>query len=371
MVAARVDDQATVEDLSQETVARILRASPRLSEEALLGYAIVTAQNLVISQRRREARRSLVTPRTIDLTKPEDPEEVVLRKEIEAALIQALDRLPAEERELIVDHEIHGIDTATLAESTGSSPGGVATRLARIRAKLRVEFVLAYRNVVPASDKCRPVLISLSAGDIRRQRRLKAGEHLVGCPTCRSVSEPLLKRRASLAGFLPFPVLAGKLAAWIKASPIKAALTGAVLIGGASVATHAVIDSPPAHHHRAVSTAPQSNIVLLSGKPLVVTAQGNDLAAHVGDRIRVRSARVLGVPRDEGFWISSGGRTDTPLWVHLKVGGESRKDVDANDKVSFVGLIAHGSPTIGPGRSGRAADRAHLRTTRIALDNKH
>lgn len=355
-------DKATVEDLSQETVARILRVSPRLSEEALFGYAIVTAQNLVISQRRSDARTAQTRPSTIDLTRPEEPEEAVLRQEIERAVLRALDRLPQEERDLIVDHELHGFDTATLAEQTGSTPGGVATRLARIRAKLRVEFVLAYRDVTPATEKCRPVLVSLTAGDIRRQRRLDAGDHLLHCPTCRSVSEPLLKRKASLAGFLPFPFLLGKVAAWIKASPAKAALAGVFIVGGGAVATHAVLTTPP--HHPTASVRPASNIVLMSGRPLVVTPDGDGLASHTGDRVRVRSARVLGVPADEGFWISAGAKSDAALWTHLDVKGESPKHVEKNDTVSFVAKIVRGAPA---GSRG-SVDQVHLTATRIATD---
>ena len=56
---------------------------------------------------------------------------------------EALDRLPARERELLVAHEVEGTDTATLAAGRDSTPGAIAAQLNRSRAKLRVEVLLA------------------------------------------------------------------------------------------------------------------------------------------------------------------------------------------------------------------------------------
>lgn len=74
---------------------------------------------------------------------------VVVRAEEAAALRSALGVLPAGERETLLAHEVHGADTATLARSNSSTPGAIAARLARARACLRVEYVMALRRVEP------------------------------------------------------------------------------------------------------------------------------------------------------------------------------------------------------------------------------
>ena len=77
---------------------------------------------------------------------------------------------PRRERDLLVAHEVAGTDTATLAAGRGSTPGAIAAQLNRTRAKLRVEYLLAETGTEPPTDRCRPVLFALSAGDRRRQR---------------------------------------------------------------------------------------------------------------------------------------------------------------------------------------------------------
>jgi serine/threonine-protein kinase RsbT len=69
--------------------------------------------------------------------------------------------------------------------------------LSRVRAKLRVEYLLIHERLDPPSDRCRPVLRAISAGDRRRQRELEAGLHLLECDCCAQISSSLLDRRTS------------------------------------------------------------------------------------------------------------------------------------------------------------------------------
>jgi hypothetical protein len=77
----------------------------------------------------------------------------------------------------------------------------VAAQLARARAKLRVNFLLAIRAIDLPTDRCQSVLNALSAGDRRRQRALDAGGHLLDCKVCAGLSDPQTERRRALAGF--------------------------------------------------------------------------------------------------------------------------------------------------------------------------
>jgi serine/threonine-protein kinase RsbT len=84
-----------------------------------------------------------------------------------------------------------------MAEKAGSTPGAVAARLNRARARLRVEYLLALESADPPTERCRPVLYALSLGDRRRQREVDAGRHLLECELCARVSVPLLERSQS------------------------------------------------------------------------------------------------------------------------------------------------------------------------------
>jgi serine/threonine-protein kinase RsbT len=199
VVAARVRDPDLVDDLVQETLLRVMAARTRVEADTLAPYAAVTARNLVASLVRSNERARRVTHLLANDDPAERPEDEVLRQEEQAAVKAALARLTAPEREMLLAHEVHGRDTATLAASEGSTPGAIAARLNRTRAKLRVEYLLAQEGREPPTDRCRPVLLALSAGDRRRQRELDTGGHLLGCDFCAGLSAPLLDRRAAAA----------------------------------------------------------------------------------------------------------------------------------------------------------------------------
>jgi RNA polymerase sigma factor (sigma-70 family) len=199
VVAARVRDPDIVEDLVQETLLRVMAARTRVEADTLAPYAAVTARNLVASLARSNERARRVAHLLANDDLAERPEDEVLRQEEKAAVKAALARLSPPEREMLLAHEVHGRDTATLAAGLGSTPGAIAARLNRTRAKLRVEYLLAQEGLEPPTDRCRPVLLALSAGDRRRQRELDAGGHLLGCDFCARLSAPLLDRRAPAA----------------------------------------------------------------------------------------------------------------------------------------------------------------------------
>ena len=194
VVGARVRDRDSVDDIVQETLARLLGASGRLDTSALGPYAIVTARNLVASQWRRIDTGKRHEHRLLDRRGTTEPDEAVLRREENDAVLAALERLSPRERRLLVAHEVDGQDTSSLAEDLGSTPGAIAAQLNRSRAKLRVEYLLELGGDPPTSS-CRPVLLSLSAGDRRRQEQLDAGYHLLECEFCAAMSEPLFDRR--------------------------------------------------------------------------------------------------------------------------------------------------------------------------------
>jgi RNA polymerase sigma factor (sigma-70 family) len=196
VVGARVRDSHLVDDLVQETLARIMGARARLEPEALVPYAIVTARNLVVSHLERQDRDRRKAHLLADPAGTPTPEDEVLLEERRALLGEALQRLPQPEQDLLVAHEVDGTDTATLAAGRDSTPGAVAAQLSRSRAKLRVE-VLTGQAGPPPTDRCRPVLIALSSGERRRQRQLDTAGHLLDCDYCAELAPALLDRRTT------------------------------------------------------------------------------------------------------------------------------------------------------------------------------
>ncbi len=208
VVVARVGGHPSAEDLVQETLTRVLTAAPTVEPGLLEPYAIVTAKNLVASLWRDKDRAARNQHRALDLSVPDLPEERLLVAEDVTAVGSALRRLDEADRALLVEHELHGTDTRTIAELEGTTPGAVAARLARTRARLRVEYVLGLEPSDPPTDRCRPVLLAVSAADQRRQRELDAATHLFTCDFCARLSEPLLAR-----GRTPSDVLRVEIAA--------------------------------------------------------------------------------------------------------------------------------------------------------------
>ncbi|GAA2150608.1 serine/threonine-protein kinase RsbT [Humibacillus xanthopallidus] len=208
VVGARVGTHPAAEDLVQETLTRVLAAAPSVDPGLLEPYAIVTAKNLVASMWRDDARKRRNQHRAADLRVPESPEAQALLGEERSAMASALGRLDEHERALLIEHELRGTDTRTIAEEEGTTPGAVAARLSRSRARLRVEYVLGLESGDPPTDRCRPVLLALSAADRRRQRELDAATHLFSCDFCGRLSEPLLARGQRQDGVLRIPVAA-------------------------------------------------------------------------------------------------------------------------------------------------------------------
>lgn len=196
VIAARVRDADVVDDLVQETLTRVMGSRGRVEDGGLAPYAVATARNLAVSQIEAESRSRRNVHRLVDLARHPRPEEEVLRREDSTAVTEALGRLSDRERDLLVAHELDGMDTAALATRLGSTPGAVAAALSRARARLRLEYVLASERLELPSPRCRPVLLAVSAADRRRQRELDASGHLLRCEPCARLASVLVERRS-------------------------------------------------------------------------------------------------------------------------------------------------------------------------------
>ncbi len=340
VVRARIRDPHLAEDLVQETLARLIEARPRISRNGLNGYAVATARNLAHSAGRDQRRHRRHEHKLLDPREAPDPQEETLRQEENAAVSTALSKLSPREKASIVAHEIKGQPTTSLATEQGSTPGGVAVQLARARAKLRVDYLLALEKTQPPSPLCRRVLVALSAGDSRRQVALNAGDHLLHCDHCAALSEPLMKRRRPLAALWPLgpfvrlgEVLKGKFQT--PKAQVGAATAGGAAVVGAVVLVTALMGGEPRPQP---PSSPRGHLVIASGP--VLDPSADLLAPHVGKRVTARSVVVQSVPADEGFWL---GRRGGRVFVRLKGKDESPLKIRAGKRVIFSGrVVSHG-----------------------------
>ena len=130
-LAARTRDQHLIDDLTQETLARLADSAHQLSPDAQRAYAVVVARNLLASHFRGQSVYGRHAHRLIEHRDPDDPAQLTVDKEEIEALTSALSQLDPAERDLLMRHEVSGTDLATLAEDARVSSGAIAMRLAR------------------------------------------------------------------------------------------------------------------------------------------------------------------------------------------------------------------------------------------------
>jgi RNA polymerase sigma factor (sigma-70 family) len=427
--ARRVVDEHQLDDLVQETLARIVEARPQLGGQELIGYAIVTARNTLIDAARRQRDLTGGWPHGVVVV--DDPATLAVQSEEAEAVRTALASLSEEDRRALVAHEVEGQTTGHLAAESGSTPGAIAARLARLRARARVDYVVALRNVSLPTERCHDVLVSLSSGLRRRQAEVGAADHLLTCETCAELAPPVVERRRSLAAILPFfglpavlgrarramarhPVLAGGAAAGAAAVVIAGVIGVAGMAGNADggdgrsggteqaepvadsthESTSALETSPPAQ--TTASTAPPAappvqtptpttapapppppppppaggsgcQVSDLAGTPLP-NGGATDLVALAGTTVSVDGATVEAVPGDAGFWAACG-----PARLWIQVVGLPLGLPAAGQTIGAVGVVAtHGpgyaaSVGVTPAEGGGELDQAgvHVEATGV------
>ncbi len=352
-LAARVRDPSLVDDLTQETLLRVFEVRDRLERSAIVPYAVTVAKHLVVARARSNAIAERHLQRLVTDPVSPPPDDLVLRHEDEVALRTALEALPEDDRAVLLAHVVDGTDTATLAAGRGATAGGVAARLSRARARARVDYVVASNRAVLPSSQCRPVLLSLSSADRRRQVATRAVEHLAGCSVCADLGPQLLERRRSIISLLPIPFLPrllGAARALVRGHP-------AASVGGAlgTLAAAAVVAASVSPHHEAatpttrVTRSAPSAVTTTRPRPRADLAVPTLLAMSpvrwrglAGRRAVANGVPILSVPADEGFWI--GFDDEHRIWVELTGGGESAVHVVAGRRASFRGqLSVHGA----------------------------
>ena len=136
-VVAAVHDEATAEDLVQEAFLRLDRElHGGRTPENIRAWLFRVSANLVVSHGRRRA----VTDRARGLLRERwsspSPEDTVIRRDDDAALRQALERIRPEER-LALLLSASGLSSAEVGRATGRTANASRVYLSRSRVHLR------------------------------------------------------------------------------------------------------------------------------------------------------------------------------------------------------------------------------------------
>lgn len=373
-VQERVSDPDLAPDVVQEVLLRVWQARDRLRPDTAERYARKVAHHEISRLLGRFEREQASLHRLVGPVAAPSPLEHVLQDEEHAAADRAVGRLSAQDRHLLQRHYLHDGHLQDSSTPDGRAGGAQASRLAAVRARTRVSFLLALRRQDDPSPRCRAVLEALSAGDRRRLSRVRADQHLASCRSCAQAAPALLgRRRGSFAALLLGPLLVllagarrlgGRLRAHLPAATAAAAVTVLaaallIMLGDAaprtSPATSGALPAPALP-----GPALPADVALPAG-----------LATSADGVVEGRTA-VQTVPADEGFTVGSGS---TQLWVLLVGAGESAVQVRPGDRVVLRGRLqrfdadasALEGVTVAEGRKQLASRSAYLRVRRADL----
>jgi len=144
LVSRYVHDRGDAMDITQEAFLKAYRALPRFRGESafytwMYRIAINTAKNFLSVQSRRPAEGNRDTLDTEDydfvpaLRENETPEHMLLKDEIESAILAAVDDLPEELRTAITLREAEGLSYEEIAQTMDCPVGTVRSRIFRAR----------------------------------------------------------------------------------------------------------------------------------------------------------------------------------------------------------------------------------------------
>ena len=141
LVGAYVTQTADREDLFQEIAVAVWQAIPKFRGDASARtWLYRIAHNVAISstaKQRRMGRREEVLPESLELASAAlNAEQDLLREEKQRLLIASIRDLPVLDRQIVLLY-LEGLSYVEMEEVTGLTETAIATRLTRIREKLK------------------------------------------------------------------------------------------------------------------------------------------------------------------------------------------------------------------------------------------
>ena len=128
-----------VEDLTQETFVRVLRALPTFDPAgpaSLQTWMLTIATRLALNELRRPEHAEL----SVDPIADERTDDATERQQLGAAIAAGVASLPDAQRAVFVLREYHGLDYQDIATALELDLGTVKSRLHRARAAVRAQL---------------------------------------------------------------------------------------------------------------------------------------------------------------------------------------------------------------------------------------
>lgn len=205
-------DPATAEDLAQEAALRAWSRRRQLRAGAPIGpWLNRILVNLVIdrARARKDVRELTVTDieeRWHDDDYSVDPERVLARAELRDELEDALVRLPAGYRTVVVLHDVVGWPVSAIADALRIGLPAAKQRLRRGR--MMLVSALADGDPKRAASLAQPMHCWLARrhisayldDEVDSETRTAVERHLAGCPTCPPLYASLVGVRTQLGG---------------------------------------------------------------------------------------------------------------------------------------------------------------------------
>ena len=137
-VLRQIKDRGLAEELYQEVWVRVIEARGRYAPKArFITWLYTIAHNLMVDHWRKKGL-SLVALDAEDVpVESANPARQAEARESLARLMQALEALPAAQREAFLLHEEGGLSVAEIAEVTGAGEEAAKSRLRYAMAKLK------------------------------------------------------------------------------------------------------------------------------------------------------------------------------------------------------------------------------------------
>jgi RNA polymerase sigma-70 factor, ECF subfamily len=133
-----IKQRAAAEELFQEAWIRVIEARSRYAPQARFTTWLYTiAHNLLVDHWRRKGLTLVQLDEEELVAAPDNPARQAEARESLARLLQAIEALPAAQREAFLLHEEAGLSVAEIAAVTGAGEEAAKSRLRYAMSKLR------------------------------------------------------------------------------------------------------------------------------------------------------------------------------------------------------------------------------------------
>jgi RNA polymerase sigma-70 factor (ECF subfamily) len=220
-------------DVAQESLISMARSLRQFRGDSSISTWLYTIARRFCIKKRRRSKFAPVREESLDapgsnaaqrLADPAPgPEQATTNRELEVALVRAIDALDPPQREVLVLRDVEGLSAPEVASVLGISIDAVKSRLHRARVAVRHELapVLGRRAIeAPQQAMCPDVLRLFSQhleGEIDSGVCATMEAHLAECSYCRGACESL-KRTLAVCRQLPTPEVPAPVAASVKAA---------------------------------------------------------------------------------------------------------------------------------------------------------